>query len=186
MSTQPPTNWLQQHLRSLLAGVAGTAIIAGITVAVWSQSANQGVSPSLATNPAENIASSMLPLNITVHRSPTCGCCKAWVQHLEANGFQTTDIVTEDVTAVKQEYGVPSELTSCHTAVIDGYAIEGHVPAADIKRLLVEKPQISGLAVPQMPIGSPGMESGNIKEPFAVLSFRPDGRVKTFNEYQSY
>ncbi|WP_413160749.1 DUF411 domain-containing protein [Capilliphycus salinus ALCB114379] len=187
MSNQPPTNWLRQYLRPLIASVAGTAIIAGVTVAVWSQSANQGMNPSQATNPAENIvASSAIPLNITVHRSPTCGCCKAWVQHLEANGFQTTDIVTEDVAAVKQEYGIPNELTSCHTAVIDGYAIEGHVPAADIKRLLAEKPQVSGLAVPQMPIGSPGMESGNIKEPFAVLSFGEDGGVKTFNQYQSY
>ncbi|MCG5060572.1 MAG: DUF411 domain-containing protein [Limnoraphis sp. WC205] len=177
MSTQPPTHWLHQYLRPILAVVAGTAMIAGIAVTVWSQSANQ------ATNPIQTIAYSATPLNITVHRSPTCGCCKAWVQHLEANGFQATNIVTEDVAAVKQEYGVPDELTSCHTAVIDGYAIEGHVPASDIKRLLAEKPQASGLAVPQMPIGAPGMESGNIKEPFSVLSFRPDGSVKTFNQY---
>lgn len=183
MSTQPSKNWLHQYIRPILAVVAGTAIITGIAVTVWSQSTNQTVNSSQATNPIQTIASSDIPLNITVHRSPTCGCCKAWVQHLEANGFQTTDIVTEDVATVKQQYGVPDELTSCHTAVVDGYAIEGHVPASDIKRLLAEKPQVSGLAVPQMPIGSPGMESGNIKEPFSVLSFRPDGRVKTFNQY---
>ncbi len=183
MSTQPSKNWLSQYIRPILVGVVGSAIVVGIAVSVWSKSTHQSINFSQATNPIQTIASADISLNITVHRSPTCGCCKAWVQHLEDNGFQTTDIVTEDVATVKHQYGIPDELTSCHTAVIDGYAIEGHVPASDIKRLLAEKPQVSGLAVPQMPMGSPGMESGNIKEPFSVLSFRPDGRVKTFNQY---
>ena len=95
---------------------------------------------------------------ITVYKSPTCGCCSLWVEHLEANDFTVQVVEMDNVNSVKEYYGIPSELSACHTAIVDGYAIEGHVPADDIKRLLEERPEAIGISVPGMPIGSPGME----------------------------
>ena len=132
-----------------------------------------------AAAPAETVAAD-LP-TITVYKSPTCGCCSKWVDHLEANGFtvKTTDM--PDVTPVKQRFGLPGSLASCHTAVVDGYAIEGHVPAADVKRLLEERPDITGLAVPGMPIGSPGMEiEGRPVDRYDVIAFDRRGGQEVF------
>ncbi len=98
--------------------------------------------------------------DITVWKDPNCGCCTGWVEHLRRNGFVATVIETSDIQSIKAQHGVPAELASCHTAVIAGYTIEGHVPAQSILRLLAEKPEGRGLAVPGMPIGSPGMEGG--------------------------
>lgn len=116
---------------------------------------------------------------ITVYKSPTCGCCKLWIDHLKQNGFKIKAHDTEDVVTHKQRLGLPPELASCHTAVVNGYVIEGHVPAADIKRLLKERPKIAGLAVPGMPMGSPGME-GPVKEAYEVKTFDKNGRVGTY------
>lgn len=116
---------------------------------------------------------------ITVYKSPTCGCCKLWIDHLKSNGFTVKAHDTENVAAHKQRLGVLPELASCHTAVVNGYVIEGHVPAADIKRLLKEQPKIIGLAVPGMPMGSPGME-GPVKETYEVKTFDKKGRVTTY------
>ncbi|MEK6550108.1 MAG: DUF411 domain-containing protein [Pseudomonadota bacterium] len=116
---------------------------------------------------------------ITVYKSPTCGCCKLWIDHLKSNGFTVKAHDTENVAAHKQQLGVLPELASCHTAVVNGYVIEGHVPAADIKRLLKEQPKIIGLAVPGMPMGSPGME-GPVKEAYEVKTFDKKGRVTTY------
>jgi hypothetical protein len=120
---------------------------------------------------------------VEVYKSPTCGCCEKWVDHLEANGFEvhTTDL--PDVAPVKAEKGVPRELASCHTALIEGYVVEGHVPAADIKRLLEERPDIDGIAVPGMPIGSPGME-GLRPESYDVVSFDDGAKVGVFATHQ--
>lgn len=126
------------------------------------------------------------PSNITVYRSPTCGCCKKWVKHLEKHHFTVKDVTTNNMQTLKQQYGVPRELASCHTAIIDGYVIEGHVPADDIKRLLMEKPEITGLTVPAMPVGTPGMEMGARKDPFYVLQFNEAGQSKPFKAYQNY
>lgn len=126
------------------------------------------------------------PSNITVYRSPTCGCCEKWVEHLKKHNFTVTDIPTNNIQALKQQHGVSSNLASCHTAIIDGYVIEGHVPAGDIKQLLIDKPAIVGLAVPAMPAGTPGMEMGGRKDPFYVLQFNKAGQVKPFNAYQNY
>lgn len=114
--------------------------------------------------------------NMTVHASPTCSCCKAWVKHLQANGFQVFVKEIADVTPVKARLGVPEELRSCHTATIGNYWVEGHVPAADIRRLLAVKPAAKGLAVPGMPIGSPGMEQGNRRDPYKVILFGTKGQ----------
>ncbi len=124
--------------------------------------------------------------SITVYRSPTCGCCSAWIEHLERHDFQVTDIKTQEMRTIKQRHGVPARLASCHTAIIDGYVIEGHVPADDIKRLLRQRPQVAGLSVPQMPVGSPGMEQGSRKDPFAVVQFERNGAFEAFNEYWAY
>ncbi|MBI3771698.1 MAG: DUF411 domain-containing protein [Gammaproteobacteria bacterium] len=126
------------------------------------------------------------PLDITVHRSPACGCCKDWIAHLKKHGFKVTDIETNDVDAVKTKYQLPSQVASCHTAMISGYLIEGHVPADDIKRLLKQKPHVRGLAVPQMPKGAPGMEMGHQKDPFIVFSFDTQGNTTPFNQYWAY
>jgi hypothetical protein len=122
---------------------------------------------------------------VEVWKSPTCGCCKDWMTHLQAPGFR---VKAHDVgnTAARTRLKVPAQLGSCHTARVGGYAIEGHVPAADIVRLLKERPQAIGLAVPGMPIGSPGMDGpayGNRQEPYDVLLIAQDGSTRVFSSY---
>ncbi len=112
---------------------------------------------------------------VTVHRDPTCGCCSGWVQHLQQAGFATQVLETSDIDAVKRRLGVPDDLAACHTAEVSGYVIEGHVPATALKRFLAENPNVTGLAVPGMPIGSPGMEGGS-PERYEVVLFGPSGR----------
>ena len=112
---------------------------------------------------------------ITVHRDPNCGCCSGWVQHLQKAGFPTKVFDNTDLEAVKTRLGVPNDLAACHTAQIGDYVIEGHVPAVALKRFLTDKPSAIGLAVPGMPVGSPGMEGGSA-EPYEVVMFGPAGR----------
>jgi hypothetical protein len=112
---------------------------------------------------------------ITVHRDPNCGCCLGWVRHLQNAGFPAKVLESTDLDAVKRKLGVPDDLAACHTAEVSGYVVEGHVPAAALKRFLAEKPDATGLAVPGMPIGSPGMEGGK-PEPYEVVLFGPAGR----------
>ncbi|KAA0013156.1 DUF411 domain-containing protein [Billgrantia pellis] len=120
---------------------------------------------------------------IEVYQDPNCGCCSAWAEHLEAEGFEVRQHRTTDIRSVKVEHGVTPEIASCHTALVEGYVIEGHVPAADIKRLLAEKPDVAGLTVPGMPHGTPGMETGR-HDDYAVLAWRHDDRTPAiFNEY---
>lgn len=124
---------------------------------------------------------------LVVYRSPTCGCCGEWIKHMERHGFKVKkDIKTDEMEALKAEYGVPAELASCHTATIDGYVLEGHIPADDIKALLAEQPDITGIAVPGMPLGSPGMEAGERKQDFAVVAFSKDAEVEVFQEHLAY
>jgi hypothetical protein len=125
------------------------------------------------------------PIDIVVHRSPTCTCCGKWLEHLKQNNFNVEDVVTEDVQAIKDKYGVTRELASCHTAIVNGYVVEGHVPADDIKTLLKAKPKVVGIAVPGMVNGSPGMEMGNKKDSYNVLSFDHENHTKLFKSYES-
>ena len=123
---------------------------------------------------------------VEVWKSPSCGCCKDWIAHLEANGFATR---THDSgnTAMRGRLGIPAALGSCHTALVGGYAIEGHVPAADIRRLLAERPPAIGLAVPGMPVGSPGMDGaayGNRRDPYDVLLVARDASSRVFTSYR--
>jgi hypothetical protein len=119
---------------------------------------------------------------ITVYKDPSCGCCKSWIEHLIKHGYAVDAKDTPAMTEVKRTLGVPDALTSCHTAVVNGYLIEGHVPAADIARLLKQKPKVAGLAVPGMVTGSPGME-GPTKQHYQVLSFDKNGKTKVFASY---
>jgi hypothetical protein len=119
---------------------------------------------------------------ITVYKDPDCGCCKSWIEHLVKHGYRVDAKDTSEMTEIKRTLGVPDDLTSCHTGVVNGYLIEGHVPAADIARLLKEKPKVVGLAVPGMPMGSPGME-GPRTQRYKVLSFDKAGKTKIFASY---
>ncbi len=121
---------------------------------------------------------------IKVYKNPSCGCCTGWVEHLQKNGFSADVTATKDRSSVHQQMGVPRDKGACHTAVVGGYFIEGHVPAADIKRLLEQKPDIAGLTVPGMPVGSPGME--NPKYPamdYNVLAIDKSGKASVFSHH---
>ncbi len=127
-----------------------------------------------------NRQSDELP-TVTVYKSPTCGCCAKWVDHMKANGFEVNVTDMPDVTPMKTRFGLPVALASCHTAVIDGYVVEGHVPADVVKKMLNEKPDITGIAVPGMPIGSPGMEvEGRPAQQYDILAFTKDGKYSVY------
>ena len=121
---------------------------------------------------------------VTVFKTPTCGCCGKWVEHLKANGFTVKVQEVNDTSAYEKQYRVPRNMVSCHTAVVNGYTIEGHVPAAEIKRLLNERPHAVGLAVPGMPVGSPGMEAAR-SEAYSVFVFDENGRASVYAHYPS-
>ena len=145
-----------------------------------------GIVVSAALLPACNvggITAQALP-GVAVYKDAACGCCSQWVEHLRTHGFTATATNVDDLDAVKAKHNVPSRVRSCHTAVVDGYVIEGHVPAADIQKLLKERPAIAGLAVPAMPVGSPGMEVPGVPpQPYDVLVLHKDGRTGTFSSY---
>ena len=119
---------------------------------------------------------------ITVYRDPNCGCCTKWIEHLIKHGFRVKDNKSDAMSEVKRGLGVPESLESCHTGVVNGYVIEGHVPAADIQRLLKAKPKVAGLAVPGMPMGSPGME-GPRTDRYDVLSFDKTGKTRVYAKH---
>jgi hypothetical protein len=122
------------------------------------------------------------PPVVKVFKTRTCGCCGKWVEHLKANGFAPDVTDVPSTAEYRREYGVPAGMQSCHTATVAGYTIEGHVPAADIQRLLKTKPKARGLAVPGMPLGSPGMES-NRRDAYAVYLFQAGGQTSVFQKY---
>lgn len=119
---------------------------------------------------------------IEVYKSATCGCCHEWVEHLRANGFTVKAYDVANPSDYREKFGIPNELGSCHTGIVAGYALEGHVPAQEIKRLLAERPKAKGLAVPGMPLGSPGME-GPRKAPYDVLLVQANGKHKVYKHY---
>ena len=127
---------------------------------------------------APTVATPTKPM-VTVYKDPNCGCCKNWIEHLVKHGYRVDAKDSPDMASIKTTLGVPRDLHSCHTAVIDGYLIEGHVPAADIDRLLATKPKVKGLAVPGMPMGSPGME-GPRTQRYQVLAFDGAGKSRVF------
>ncbi len=179
------SHWIQ----SLIAGVAVAGVLGA---AYWSFIGSTGA-PILSTttqnagksdSPRTDLASQVL--NITVYRTPTCGCCQGWVEHIKQNGFQVTDIVKpeSEIQAIRQKYNLPSDFASCHTSEVAGYLVEGHIPVADVKHLIAQKPDIAGISVPGMPIGTPGMEMGDRKQSFNVFAFQQDGQTQVFNSYK--
>lgn len=165
--------------RSLLrvGGLAALAALAAIVAA-----------SAPAVGPAVHGAeTSVAPVEVTVFKSPTCGCCSAWVDHLrkhaEGTAFKVIAKDTSDMVSVKATAGVPQKLSSCHTAFVNGYVVEGHVPADDIQRMLKAKPKIAGIAAPGMPVGSPGMEVGTRRDPYDVLAFKRDGSTSVFAKH---
>ncbi len=180
------SNWKQL----LIAGV----VVAGIVGAgYWTvnglaenQTARQSTPAITQVSKASNSEPAAEALNITVYRTPTCGCCKGWVEHIQQNNFIVTDIVKPEaeIQEIRQKHNLPQQLTSCHAAEINGYLVEGHVPVEDVKRLIAQKPNLAGIAVPGMPIGTPGMEMGDRKQSFEVVGFQPDGEMEVFNSYQ--
>jgi hypothetical protein len=119
---------------------------------------------------------------ITVYKDPSCGCCKNWIAHLIKHGYRVDAKDSPNMTEIKRTLGVPTALTACHTAMVNGYLIEGHVPAADIDRLLAQKPKVAGLAVPGMPAGSPGMEGASAQR-YQVLTFDKSGKTTVFAKH---
>jgi hypothetical protein len=153
-----------------------------LIAAVWGGAiALTGKRPEPATEPV--VSAPPGPGDMVVYKSPTCGCCSGWIDHVRAAGFRVIARDTSDVGAVKRRLGVLPTLQSCHTAIIAGYAVEGHVPADAIQRLLEERPQIAGIAVPGMPAGSPGMESATPYVHYDVIAFDKDGRTSVFARY---
>ena len=120
---------------------------------------------------------------LTVYKSPSCGCCAKWVEHVEKHGFTVQVVPTADMMALKSKLGVPGEVMSCHTTKVGNYVVEGHVPAADIKRLLAQKPKARGIAVAGMPMGSPGMEHGGHSEPYSTMLIKADGTTSVFAKH---
>ncbi|MEL7037933.1 MAG: DUF411 domain-containing protein [Cyanobacteria bacterium J06592_8] len=183
MFNNQSSNWK----KLVIAGVA-IASIAGI--GYWTvDRVGQNQTANQPTPSAAQVSSTQLSpeaLNITVYRTPTCGCCKGWVEHIQQNNFNVTDIVKPEaeIQAIREQHNLPQQLTSCHTAEINGYLVEGHVPVEDVKQLITQKPNLAGIAVPGMPIGTPGMEMGARKESFDVVGFKPDSQTKVFNSYQ--
>jgi hypothetical protein len=137
---------------------------------------------AMAIAPIPAHAANGLP-PVEVFRNPSCGCCGAWVDHLKAAGFGVKVTMVDDTAVARRKYGLPDKFGSCHTAVVAGYVVEGHVPAADVKKLLAMKPLAVGLAVPGMPVGSPGMEMGPRKVPYQVLLVDKQGRERVVSSY---
>lgn len=154
---------------------------AAISSAPAAETASPAQVPSAPV--AASVAAEQLP-PVLVHKSASCGCCGAWVDHLREAGFTVRVNETEDLNPIKERLGVPYGKGSCHTAEVGGYMVEGHVPAGDIKRLLLERPQAKGLVLPGMPIGSPGMEvpDGTV-ESYTVELVQPDGQIRPFAQH---
>lgn len=161
----------RDFLRTTLGATLGAGAIA--TLGARLLGAQQGAAPRAAQG--------ALP-SMTVYKSASCGCCKLWVDHAKQNGFTVRTVDTDDLAGVKREMGIPARLQSCHTVVVGSYVLEGHVPASDVKRLLAQKPKVRGLAVPGMPVGSPGMEQGPPAgyDRYDVIAFDAEGKTSVW------
>jgi hypothetical protein len=154
--------------------------IASLTVALAGCGASD--SPSATFQPLATAAAAEQP-QLVVHKSASCGCCKVWVEHMRKHGFAAKVNDVDNMSPIKERVGVPYGMGSCHTAEVGGYFIEGHVPAEQVQRLLKEKPKAKGLTVPGMPIGSPGMEQGDVKQPYEVHLVHADGTTSVYAKY---
>ncbi len=153
----------RRHLLQSFAGAAGSGLL------LSDLASGQTATPAFT--------------EIEVWKDPNCGCCKQWVAHLQKNGFQVTTHDVADTAPFRQKLDLPAKFGACHSARVASYALEGHVPAQDIRRLLREKPAARGLAVPGMPVGSPGMEMGNARDAYDVLLVLSDGNSRVYRSY---
>ena len=142
----------------------------------------RGLAAALAMMGAPSLLRGQTRTAMMVYKDPNCGCCHNWVEIMRAAGFDVSVRDTEDMQAIKTRHKVTRALASCHTALVAGYVVEGHVPADVIRKLLAEKPKVLGIAVPGMPVGSPGMESGNRKDPYDVLTFDAAGKTSVYSK----
>lgn len=171
---------LTAALAGLLATTAAPPAAAAEPQSATNARTAQAPAPKQARSAAKAPAGKALP-TITVHKTPTCGCCAVWVEHLRSAGMSVVVRDHDDLGPIKQRLGIPYGKGSCHTAEVAGYFVEGHVPAVDIRRMLTEKPKIKGLALPGMPLGSPGMEvPGRPIDPYTVEAVQPDGQTKPY------
>lgn len=143
---------------------------------------SSGAMLTILTLAAVVVTAQSAPPTVLVYKTPTCGCCTKWVEHMQAAGFKVETQHRDDLTYIRQANKVPPTATSCHTALVGPYVVEGHVPAADVKRLLSEKPKVKGIAVAGMPIGSPGME-GPAPQKYDTLAFTEDGKTTVFAKH---
>lgn len=165
--------------RTWLKAAVAAGAVAGLGTVGWGTLRQR--SPGIADASA---APAPEPPLIHVHKDPSCGCCGQWVEHLRSNGFRVVVSESSDMGAVKARLGVPFGKGSCHTGEVEGYLVEGHVPARDIQRLLAERPQARGLVLPGMPIGSPGMEiPGAPVQPFVVELVKMDGETEAYSRH---
>jgi len=169
LASKQKTNKSSGSKRSALRPVhkyyLGSAVVLSVGMIAWLPTVNMADTP-----------------HITVYKSATCGCCKKWVEHMRDAGFKVTTHNRQDMNQVKQTYGVEYKNRSCHTALVEDYVLEGHVPAQDVRRLLDQRPAIAGLAVPGMPMGSPGME-GKYNDPYDVIAFEKGGKNTVFQKH---
>jgi hypothetical protein len=150
-------------------------------VAIAGVAALLTIGPRLLAQASRPAAAAAAAPSVTVYKSATCGCCSKWVEHMKTNGFNVTALDVEDIEVPMKTYGVPTSLASCHTAVVGGYVVEGHVPADLVHKMLKEKPAIAGIAAPGMPVGSPGMEvPGTKAAAYDVMSFTKDGKTAVY------
>ena len=163
-------------MRWLIASAATLALLGGGYAALTHASA-----PTEAVDASELQPVDLTGLHMVVHKSPTCGCCGDWIDVMRAQGIEVTEADTDDIVSIKVEHGVPNTAYSCHTAVIEGYAVEGHVPVAAITQLLTDRPDVQGIALGGMPQGSPGM-TGVQTAPFEVVAYAGDD-VTVFGRY---
>ena len=175
--------------RAIALSIAAAAAVSAIIIvgrrpaATKIEAADKTHTSVVAAASLPNVADSLLlqGLTLTVYKTPTCGCCKKWVEHMQAAGFKVVTEDHNDMDPIKKRLGVKPELQSCHTATIGNYVIEGHVPAEDVLKLLREKAEVAGLTAPGMPAGSPGMEMGPVKDKYDVLTFDKTGATKVFS-----
>lgn len=151
--------------------IAGVVVL-GVTLSAWGYAARPDA--------AEHAGSVVPAATVTVFKDPNCGCCKEWVTHLRKHAFEVVVKDTSDVSTIKSTARVPRQLYSCHTAFVNGYVVEGHVPAEDVQRMLKDKPKIAGIAVAGMPAGSPGMEVPGRSDRYDVMAFGRDGSTSVF------
>jgi hypothetical protein len=168
-----------------MSGTTASILAAGLVLAAACSSPRAGdgaQAPAEVASAGTSMAAQAAALpTMTVYKSPTCGCCKNWIEHVKSAGFAVEVHDLDDLGEIKDEAGVPDRARSCHTAIVDGYAIEGHVPAETIKRLIEERPKVAGLAVPGMPVGSPGMEApGQAADKYDIVAFDRTGALTVY------